>query len=63
MVACLLSASLQGLPNTQVAQTLAGVITSLFTFFAGFLLSPAKVPGADGCSELVGWLWSVKVKV
>ncbi|CAB1108061.1 ABC [Ectocarpus sp. CCAP 1310/34] len=32
------------LPNTQVAQTLAGALSSMFSLFAGFLISPAKIP-------------------
>ena len=35
---------LQVLPNTQVAQTLAGALSSMFSLFAGFLISPAKIP-------------------
>ncbi|CAN0233539.1 unnamed protein product, partial [Laminaria digitata] len=38
------------LPDTKVAQTLAGALSSMFSLFAGFLISPAKVPGF--------WLWA-----
>lgn len=35
----------QALPNVEVAQTLGGVMSSMFSLFAGFLISPAMVPG------------------
>ncbi|CAM9975163.1 unnamed protein product [Scytosiphon promiscuus] len=38
------------LPDSQVAQTLGGVLTTMFSVFAGFLISPAKIPD--------GWLFS-----
>ncbi|CAM9737972.1 unnamed protein product [Ascophyllum nodosum] len=37
------------LPNVQVAQTLGGVLTSLYSLFAGFMISPAKITDF--------WLW------
>lgn len=40
----------QILPDTKVAQTLAGVLSSMFSLFAGFLISPAKVPDP--------WIWA-----
>eukprot|EP00903_Cladosiphon_okamuranus_P018818 g17309.t1 len=38
------------LPDTKVAQTLGGVLSSMFSLFAGFLISPAKVPDP--------WIWA-----
>ncbi|CAM9128278.1 unnamed protein product [Scytosiphon promiscuus] len=38
------------LPDTQVAQTIGGVMTTMFSIFAGFLISPAKIPD--------GWLFA-----
>ncbi|CAM9674100.1 unnamed protein product, partial [Scytosiphon promiscuus] len=32
------------LPDTKVAQTLGGALTSVFSIFAGFLISPGKIP-------------------
>ena len=40
----------QVLPDTKVAQTLAGILASMFSLFAGFLISPSKVPDF--------WLWA-----
>lgn len=40
----------QVLPDTKVAQTLGGALSSMFSLFAGFLISPAKVPD--------GWLFA-----
>ncbi|CAM9420757.1 unnamed protein product, partial [Hapterophycus canaliculatus] len=37
---------LQILPDTKVAQTLGGVLTTMFSIFAGFLISPGKIPDA-----------------
>ncbi|CAN0376517.1 unnamed protein product, partial [Scytosiphon promiscuus] len=34
----------QILPDTKVAQTLGGALTSVFSIFAGFLISPGKIP-------------------
>eukprot|EP00752_Nemacystus_decipiens_P004290 g3919.t1 len=38
------------LPDTKVAQTLGGILSSMFSLFAGFLISPAKVPDP--------WIWA-----
>lgn len=40
----------QVLPDAQVAQTVAGPLGSLFSLFAGFLISPANIPD--------GWLFA-----
>eukprot|EP00904_Undaria_pinnatifida_P014208 jgi/Undpi1/9918/HiC_scaffold_28.g12372.m1 len=38
------------LPDTKVAQTVGGVLSSMFSLFAGFVIAPSKVPGF--------WLWA-----
>lgn len=38
--------SWQALPDTKVGLTLAGALSSMFSLFAGFMISPAKVPHA-----------------
>ena len=35
---------LQVLPDTKVAQTMGSAMASVLSLFAGFLISPAKVP-------------------
>ncbi|CAM9235099.1 unnamed protein product, partial [Hapterophycus canaliculatus] len=38
------------LPDTQVAQTLGGALATMLSIFAGFLISPGKIPD--------GWLFA-----
>lgn len=48
-----LSDYLQALPDVKVAEILGSVMTSMFSLFAGFLISPSKVPGESPCSPLL----------
>lgn len=49
----------QILPDSQVAQTLGGILASLFTLFSGFLISPEKIQGSFRASISVAIVGSL----